>query len=410
MGWKCNSKNNRTKPPYLEERFMDLGGLSFEDAVGKVAKELTEIKQSKEKVADAKSWEMAETYVAAYKKLDELYYGQFGKYPKTHWVNRQIRSQPDYEGPGSSWLSHATKVGEVFHDVLLPATKLLPYEFYRHIANSDLNSEDKDELRKWAEEINPTRQELRMEIRKRVDKQNGIYKPDFDLKYGNCWKFSDQNIPSEFDGGIHPELVANLLYYFTDQEDKILDPMAGGDTTFKVVNKYKFFKEEDEKIDFSGKREVFRSDISPENSGIIKADIRETLPFSENHFDFCILDPPYYQIPKGEKFKYVTFGDSIEEWISNMVKAIENIKTVLKPGGSIAIIVDDYLRSGNFEPLAGYVFNICLKDEGLESIATIYNTYPHFVVSMGPLEMWRYKKARLLLNAVKIINVFEKRR
>ncbi len=80
------------------------------------------------------------------------------------------------------------------------------------MANCSLSEQQKRELHEWAEQEQPKQAELRERVRSLV---SGTPRPDFDLKVTNFWKFSRKpEEMTEFDGGIHPDLVANLIYYF----------------------------------------------------------------------------------------------------------------------------------------------------------------------------------------------------
>jgi hypothetical protein len=53
-----------------------------------------------------------------------------------------------------------------------------------------------------------------------------IFNPNFELEVSNFWKFNTLHDNGAF-GGVHPRIYANLIYYFTDPGDSVLDPMAG---------------------------------------------------------------------------------------------------------------------------------------------------------------------------------------
>jgi hypothetical protein len=362
---------------------------------------LTEIRRDATRLADGKSWDLATAYVTDYDRIEESLRAESGKRPNPHQVNRRIRSVPGYAGPGSSWLSNAKRTEDVFPEVFMVNHKTLAYDDYRRIANCSLPDRLKIDIRDWAEKEHPTQSQLRERIRLEVDG----YRPDFDLKVTNFWKFNRKAEASEFDGGIHPDLVANLIYYFTDPGDTILDPMAGGDTTHLVLQRFEFFHAVNPDLEFSGPRSLIRVDLDPSRDGIAQCDVREIHTIVDpGTVDLCILDPPYSHIAEG---KYDTFGDNVAEWRTNIGSALRSISRTLAPGGVVTVIVDDYLRSREHHPLSTYVA-LEAMEAGYRPRATIYNHYPHAVVSMNAVQMARCKKARLLVNECKIIQVFEK--
>jgi hypothetical protein len=368
--------------------------------IAEIAQRLSEIRRGRDAVADEKSWEMATLYALDFRQIAEAIHRETGISPSPQQVNRRIRSVANYEGPGGSWLSNAKRTHEVFEEVFRTGPKKLPYDFYRRIATCSVPERTKRELCTWAENNQPRRAEL-------LERINGLVagiRPDFDVKFTNCWKFSRKLEGAEFDGGIHPDLVANLIYYYTNPGDTILDPMAGGDTTNRVLQKFEFFHAINPALDHSGPRHLIRSDIEPISPGIRRADVREIDTVIEpGSIDFCLLDPPYWRIAEG---KYGIFGDTIEEWRANIGQALRAISRTLKPAGKVAVIVDDFLRAQLHLPLAVFVLQEAMA-VGFKPRATVYNLHPNAVTTMDAKQMWRCKKAQLLVNECKIIQVFK---
>jgi hypothetical protein len=390
----------------LHQPDADLQG--YEDVVRTLAGDLSAIGQARHADADGRNWQMAEQYVTGFRRLALLRYGRApsGREENrfTREINKDIRAQDGYCGPGGSWLSDALRLHRTWPEVFLSGQKQSTYDSYRRVVASSLDGTKKAELKRWLERKSRTRDEVLQRLREEVDAEKGVRRPDFDLKIGNCWRFSDRTQPGGFDGGIHPDLVANLLHYFTDPGDTVLDPTAGGDTVYRVLRKYRYFRQRLEALPHSGPRSVLRFDLRPQSRGIGRADIRLRLPVADGGTDFCLLDPPYYKTANG---KYESWSETISGWRDFLNRAVANCARAVRAGGKLALVTDDYLRSKEFAPLAGIAFRVC-EDAGLLPVATIYNTYPHFVVTMGPLEMQRCKNARLMVNQTKVIHVFEK--
>jgi len=66
-------------------------------------------------------------------------------------VNKEIRSQEGYAGPGGSWLSDALRLHRAWGDLFHAGTKQGTYDAYRLIVTSSLNGTEKFELRRWLE-------------------------------------------------------------------------------------------------------------------------------------------------------------------------------------------------------------------------------------------------------------------
>ena len=378
------------------------------DTAAALAADLSALWRARLADADTLSWQTAERYVTGFHAIA---LGRWGHVPGgreenrySREVNREVRQQEGYEGPGGSWLSHALRLKQTWPDLFGAGTKQGTYADYRLIVTSSLVGKVKHELRRWLERKPRTRAEVRARVRREVDQQAGVTRPDFDLKVTNCWRFSDKTRAGDFDGGIHPDLVANLLHYFTDPGDVVLDPMAGGDTTRMVLDRYQFFRHQGEALPGSGPRSLVRLDVAPRARGVIAHDARRPLPLAAASVDFVLLDPPYYKTALG---KYESWSVDADVWSGSLRQVISNCLPVLKSGGRLAVVLDDYLRAREFVPLAALGYSVCMG-LGLAPVATIYNTYPHCVVSMSPVEMSRAKAARLMVNQTKVINVFQK--
>jgi SAM-dependent methyltransferase len=313
-------------------------------------------------------------------------------------INRAIRMETDYAGPGGSWLSHAKRISEVFKDIFGLKNKKLSYGHYRVLANNKLVDTRKHELRAETEANPITQADLSARIRQEVDK---LPNTGFKVKCDNCWYFSER-VESDFDGGIHPLVIANLLYYCTAPGAVVIDPMAGGDTTYKVIQQYPYFQRPLPDVDGSGRRTIHRADLNPHARGIVQADATKHLPWTDDFADFCLFDPPYYTIPEE---KYATLGTSIEEWQAAMSAVAREIGRVLKPGGKVAVITDDYLRS-DFQPLSLFAFQ-AFAVAGFTPWMVFYDIHKNYL-SASPMEQAIYKRHKTILNGVKVISVFQK--
>jgi SAM-dependent methyltransferase len=377
-----------------------------------VAQQLCDIEEDKLKRGDSASWGKATIYVTSYPLIAEELKAA-GEKASPQNINKMIRQEyvdddgAQREGPGASWLSHALRTWEEFPEVFVAGyKKTLPYEAYKVIANSRLKPEDKAWLREEAErrvdlpktdEEHYTRKWLREEVR-RLSQD----KPHW-LKTSNWWLFNMEDLPGQWDGGIHFGYYANLIHYFTDPGDTVLDPCAGSGKLQATLDAH--FAEVKEGWDFSGPRRALMYDLCPRYEGIQQADMRELAQAAgEGVADLIICDPPYYGIADG---KYDNLGDDIGDWVLALHQSVQELAKVLKPDGHLALIVDDYLRSNEFQPLGMYCAQAC-HSAGLEPAAVVYGNSPHFVTSMNAMQMARAKKARLMCNQSKVVNVWRK--
>ena len=379
--------------------------------IREVAQQLCDIEEDKLQLGDRASWDKATVYVTSY-PLIEADLKAAGEVASPQNINKMIRQEyvdddgTPREGPGASFLSNALQTSEVFADVFSAGTKKLPYDAYRQIGTAKLKPEQKHELRAEAERRvdlpkghadRYTRKWLREEISRLTAAKRHW------LKSSNLWQFPFPDLSGNWDGGIHFGYYANLIHYFSNPGDTVLDPCAGSGKLQATIDEH--FTEVVEGWDFSGPRHALLYDLQPRVEGIQQADMRRLSAVAgEGIADLIICDPPYYGIADG---KYDNFSEEIGEWVLTLHQSAQELAKVLKPGGHLALIVDDYLRSGEFQPLGMYCAQAC-NSAGLEPAAVVYGTTPHFVTSMNAMQMARAQKARLLCNQSKIVNVWRK--
>jgi hypothetical protein len=179
--------------------------------------------------------------------------------------------------------------------------------------------------------------------------------------------------------------------------------MAGGGTTARALE-YRYFQAADPALPGSGPRRLIAIDRTPCRDNILAHDARQPFPLGPGSVDLVIWDPPYYKMAQG---KYDAHSGDLDQWISFISSVLGNLIPLLRLGGRVAVIVDDYVRSKERVSLSQLASYLALQ-RGLSPFQTIVNSYPHFAVSMGPLEMARAKKAKLAVNQAKFINVYSR--
>lgn len=366
--------------------------------IEEVAKRLGEIRQSSDDTRGNGQFLMAKAYCEQYDAMARELRDEGEKSPTPQKINRRIRAVVGYAGPGSSFLSNAKRTFEVFPQLFIVNDKKR-YADYKDIANARLPDDVRAELVARLE-AGATQAEIRQAIREASDASREC---DFKVQVSNCWRFGKNPLPATFDGGIHPELVANLIHHFSDAGEHIVDPMAGGGTTRAVVDHYRWFREEHPEWPvISGPRTVEMFDAAPTSRAIRKHNILLGKIPAKRKADLVVFDPPYWGIAEG---KYASLGSGLDEWLSNIGLAFKAIASVLADGGRVCAVVDDFQRAARTEPL---FFLLAKQAEqcGLRLAQCVYNAYPNYIVSMGAAQMHRCKKSRVLVNEMKTIGVF----
>jgi hypothetical protein len=306
-------------------------------------------------------------------------------------------------GVGPHFMKHARRVFAVCRDMGVNTPFSLPFEAARLIAVASLPTAEKAALLTWALTARPTQRALRQEVRARLDQQLGVTRPDFPLMVSNLWIFpSDDKRQDGFHGGVNAALYANLIHYFSNYGDTVLDPFAGGGLLADVLQHYRHFRTVTA-ADHSGPRTALMSDISPTRPDMVQADARAGLPFGDGVAQLAILDPPYFRMARG---KYAELGRSYAAWLHGLAAAVRHTARCLAPGGHLVVMVDDVLRKGASFPLGLDVLAL-LRAQGWLYVTVVSNGNRNYL-SMSPAAMEGAKRARQLVNATKTILVVSK--
>jgi len=112
------------------------------------------------------------------------------------------------------------------------------------------------------------------------------------LRTWDLWDFNDcdKRFGDEWPGRIPAQMVAHILFYFSKQEDLVLDPMAGGGVTPDTCLA---FNRRCWAFDMADRPDV-RPEIEP-HTWTLSADNRLVWPVnSKEKPDLIIFDPPYF--------------------------------------------------------------------------------------------------------------------
>lgn len=154
--------------------------------------------------------------------------------------------------------------------------------------------------------------------------------PPASRQHFNIWQFQKANGESSYFGRMPPQVVENLLWFYTNPSDIVVDLFAGGGTTIDVAK--------------AMGRRVWASDIKPStpNLPIHQHNVDNGWPeAAPSKAKLIILDPPYWQQAKGR------YSDSPEDWanltLDEFYSRWERLLGVcagrLAEGGRIAYII-----------------------------------------------------------------------
>jgi ParB family transcriptional regulator, chromosome partitioning protein len=142
----------------------------------------------------------------------------------------------------------------------------------------------------------------------------------------DVWSFKqDRAFGIPHPGSIPAAIVAHVLHYYSEPEELVVDPMAGGGTTLDVCA--------------SMGRRCLAYDIHPVRSDIRKHNVNETLPLDAHGCGLVFCDPPYHTMLAR---RYKTPGvaeEPLSGWIAFLELLSRNLFTALRPGGHVALLL-----------------------------------------------------------------------
>lgn len=175
------------------------------------------------------------------------------------------------------------------------------------------------------------------------------FKPQISTRWniGRCEKgYGTEGYP----GRCPAQVIKNLLWYYTNEGDMVLDPMAGGGTTLDVCKEWK--------------RKCISFDIDPKRPDIVKRDIlMNGLPSIQARL--IILDPPYANaIKSGYSGKHTDLGmmEPVDFYYA-MRSVVKKCYKCLQWNGYLALIIAPWrYKVGIEEDLSLKCYNIFIEN------------------------------------------------
>jgi len=204
------------------------------------------------------------------------------------------------------------------------------------------------------------------------------------LQLFNVWNFPNRQNVLDFNGAIPREIVENVLYYYTEPFDLIVDPMGGSGTTIDIC------------------RTMYRRyrvyDINPIRlESITKHDIRKGYPSECKNCDLIFLDPPYYNMV------FDNFG-SIEEFYEFIVRLAKDSYKTVKENGIVTLLMQDMTEKGKY-CLSGESYRFFIE---AKFVCVDHISCPLSTQQFNPQQIEKSKKQKHLLGRNRDLYVFKK--
>jgi len=207
------------------------------------------------------------------------------------------------------------------------------------------------------------------------------------LQLYNVWNFTnrDTRYGLDFKGAIPGQIVENILYYYTEPFDIVVDPMAGGGTTIDVCK--------------AMYRRYRAYDINPIREDIKQNDIRNGYPKECRNCDLIFLDPPYFNMV------FKDFFESVDDFYDFLHKLAEDSYETVRNSGIVALLIMDMTQLGRY-CLSGEAYCI-FRTKGFQCIDHI--SVPLTTQQFAPYDVEKAKAEKHLLGRNRDLYIFQKR-
>jgi ParB-like chromosome segregation protein Spo0J len=156
--------------------------------------------------------------------------------------------------------------------------------------------------------------------------------PDF-IRFFNSWQFAenDPRFGMPYPGRIPGQIAGNLIYYYTEPGDLIVDPMAGGGSTIDAAL-------------YLG-REALGLDLHPARPDIVRWDISSGFPPEAEGAQLIFMDPPYWNMKDEGYGEGSSSHLSLDDFTNWWFKVILSASRTVQLGGFVAVIMmSQYFR------------------------------------------------------------------
>jgi len=179
---------------------------------------------------------------------------------------------------------------------------------------------------------------------------------NFELQSTSVWSFPDRGSwathKGDYRGNFSPYIPRNLILRYSEEGDKVLDPMCGSGTTLiecKLLNRNSFG------IDISPRAvEMAKNRLSfprPSNNSrhLIKTGDARHIGLPDDFVDLIILHPPYLDIINYDPTNPSDLSNisEVKVFSEEIGKVAREAHRVLKPGKFCAVLIGDTRRKGH---------------------------------------------------------------
>jgi len=219
---------------------------------------------------------------------------------------------------------------------------------------------------------------------------------NFEPQVYTTWNFGKATNEVRHFGNIPPEIIDNLMYFYTQPFDVVFDPFGGGGSTIDKC--------------LERKRRYFVTDLNPipARNDIRQHDITVGLPEALPVPDFVFLDPPYWKQAEGKysQDENDLSNMDIDTFIISIGDIAKNVKRkwgASRPNAKLAIIIGPYQKNWKTIDLPFMCYQIISK----YLTPTIRIQVPYSTQVHGGQYVQNAKDAKNMLYLSRDLMVFE---
>lgn len=144
----------------------------------------------------------------------------------------------------------------------------------------------------------------------------------------------------DFHGNCSPQVVEQCIWRLTEEEDLVVDPMAGSGTALDVCK--------------NNKRRSIGYDVKPPENrpDIVQNDSSRQIPLEDKSVDMVFIHPPYWDLvhytKAEENLPDLSRAKTPDQFIDMLERVFRECHRILKPKKFMCVLLGDLIRDGRF--------------------------------------------------------------
>jgi hypothetical protein len=242
-------------------------------------------------------------------------------------------------------------------------------------------------------------------LKKKRDGVNAV--PPFTPHYSNVWNFArpTEGLGEDYPGRIPGDILRNIFWLYTRQNDWVVDLFAGGGVTMDAVAWWNAEAKKKGSPLWSLRQANY--DLVPSRKGIQKHDASKPpyMPKSAKGAGLIFLDPPYWKQKRGDYSDDATnlANLSLAEFHNTLLAILTACADRLREGGHVGLIIGATQSNGEFLDHSAHVLGR-LPKTGLSLVQRVI--VPYTTQQFSAADVAWAKKERKMLKGYRDLMIF----